>query len=214
MSSLLVVVGWYVVGFLVAHRLVAAGHSPVVWWTCAALLGACIVIPAAFAVAWRRRMPVGLDVVHRGRRTTTDLHVMAVAPVDQLCGTLDALPLTVGARADAVSVVATVGHEAYARGIATGERRRATKAIAAEVRPHSSTDDRIVTTQGARPLETVFSTIGVPDLLVQASRSRSQTRRALERDLRLCAAHDVPLLIASPARTRAEAPTPKASLTS
>lgn len=214
MSELLVVIGWYATGFVVAHGLVGRGHSPVIWWVGAAVLGALVFAPAVCALIWRSRTSGGLDLVHRGSSTkdwVRGLHVVAVAPVDHLGSVIDEIPTPIGQQAHRVTVVGTVGHEAFCSGIETGERRRAAQSIGALVRPCSTTDDRIVTTEGVQSLAAVFSQVGVPDLVVTRARpGRTPCRRALEMSLELSAAHGLPVLIA-PVR-RSLIPTPKREL--
>ncbi|WP_436794850.1 hypothetical protein [Actinospongicola halichondriae] len=209
MSSIFVVIGWYVTGFLVARALIDHGHSPMMWWVAAALLGAMVTLPAVIATIWAHRVPVALDLVERSPSPSSVMHVVAVAPIDRLEGAVDAIPTPVGRRTDLVTVVGTVGYEAFSHAVETGERAHAAASMRSLIRPCSITDNRIVTTEGPRQLAAVFDEVGVPDIVVLGTRpGRIPTRRAFERSLELSAAHDVPVLITpwnrspTPAATR------------
>lgn len=214
MSSILVVIGWYASGFVIARGLVAHGHSASMWWVAAALLGAMVVIPALFATIWRHRSPVHLDLVHRSPFPFGHMHVVVVAPITQLGAVIDAIPTPIGQHTDLVTVVGTVGHEAFSTGIDTGERERAAASMRTLVRPCSTTDNRIVTTSGSRQVAAVFDEVGVPDLVVTGTRpGRTPTRRALEQSLELSAAHDVPVLLTPADRAPNPSMTSELSLT-
>lgn len=214
MSSILVVIGWYAAGFVIARGLIDHGHSPMMWWVGAALLGAMVAVPAVLAALWRHRAPIELDLVHCSPFPSSGMHVVAVAPIDRLNAAIDAIPAPVGQRTDLVTVVGTVGYEAFSAGIDTGEREHAAASMRTLVRPCSTTDNRIVTTNGSRPLAAVFDEVGVPDFVVTGTRpGRLPTRRAFEQSLELSAAHDVPVLIAPAKRTTDPATTRELSLT-
>lgn len=208
MSSILVVIGWYATGFVIVRGLIDHGHSPTMWWVAAALLGAMVAVPAVLATIWRHRAPVELDLVHRSPFPSSGMHVLAVAPIDRLNAAIEAIPASVGQRTELVTVVGTVGYEAFSAGIGTGEREHAAASMRSLIRPCSTADNRIVTTDGPRQLTAVFEEVGVPDIVVNRPRpGRGSTRRALEKILELSAAHDVPVLIAP----RESAPTPSST---
>lgn len=196
MSSIIAVVGWYLSGFLIARHLVDHGHSPMMWWGIAALLGAATAVPALFAVLWRRAGSPQVEVIAQAPIDDGALHVLAVAPVDRLAASLEAIPPSVGGRADAVTLVGTVGFEAFSSGVDTGERARAAEIIGRRLRPCSTTDNRVITTVGVGRLEAVVAQVGVPDLVVSSPRpGKATTRLALRRCLELSAEHDIPVLM-------------------
>lgn len=175
MSAIFTIVGWYAAGFLLADRLVVRGHSPVVWWTAAALLGAFVVLPAALAVAWSRRRAETTHVVVAGR-PHEGLHLAAIGPVGHLDGALAAVPGPLAENVGRVSLVATVGHEAVNPVFETGERSAALRGLR-RVRPLASDDDRLVTSGGIGSASGSFDIVGVPDLVVASVDGRTSTMR-------------------------------------
>lgn len=175
MSAIFTIVGWYAAGFLLADRLVARGHSPVVWWTGAALLGAFVAVPAVLAVTRRRRTTAPADVVRIGS-PVDGLHLAAVGSVDHLVTGLAAVPGSLAARIGRVSLVATVGHEAFTPAFETGERSAAKRALR-RVRPMAPDDDRLVTPGGIDSATGAFDVVGVPDLVVASVDGRSSAIR-------------------------------------
>ncbi len=195
MGSVTAVIAWYGSGFLVARRLIGRGHSAVVWWSLAALLGGLTVVPAVFSAAWRRRSGPGLDVVGRPVGAISGLHVMVVGAPERLLATLDAVPPAVARHTGPVTIVGIVGHEAFSGGLDTGERPVAADTVRS-VRPCSRSDNRVVTTQGVDGLEAVVAGVGVPDLLVSSSPSGgAPLRRSLRDSLEASARHDLPVLL-------------------
>ena len=197
MVSATVVIAWYASGFVVAWWLVDRGHSPVPWWSLAALLGGMTVLPAAAIRATHRRAVPRLDVVSRPGGDVDGLRLLVVGTTDRLSDALDAVPPVVAGRTGSATVVGLVGHEAFCTGVDTGERVVAAAEVCAAVRPYSRTDTRIVTTEGADRLDRVMEQAGTPDLVVvDAPRRTGALRRLLLRHLEISARHDVPILFA------------------
>lgn len=197
MVSVAVVIAWYLSGFLIASWMVDRGHSPVVWWSIAALLGGMTAAPAAVARATHRRSRPRLDVVSVPDAHGNGVRLMIVGPADRLDGVLDAVPPAVAGRTGAVTVVGLVGHEAFCAGVDTGERAVAADVVRDAVRPHARTDARIVTTEGFGRVDSVIAQAGLPDLLVADARRRAGAlRRSLRTYLEVSARHDVPILFA------------------
>ncbi len=197
MVSATAVIAWYTSGFVVAWWLVDRGHSPVVWWSLAALLGGMIVLPAAVARTSQRRSTPRLDVASRPEGPVDGLQLLVVGPTDRLSGALDAVPPVVAGRTGSVTVVGLVGHEAFCTGVDTGERVVAAAEVRAAVRPYSTADTRIVTTEGADRLDAVIEQAGTPDLVVaDVPQHVRALRRSLRRHLEVSALHDVPVLFA------------------
>lgn len=194
MGSVTAVIAWYGSGFLLARRLVGRGHSFVVWWSLAALLGGLTAVPAVFAVAWRRCSGPGIDVVERPVGEVPGLHVMVLGAPGRLPDTLDAVPPAVARHTGPVTIVGIVGHEAFSGGLDTGERPVAADTVRA-VRPCSRSDNRVVTTQGVDGLDAVIAGVGVPDLLVPSTAVGAALRRSLRDSLEASARHDVPVLL-------------------
>lgn len=204
MSAFVAIVGWYAAGFLLADRLVLRGHSPVVWWTVAALLGALVVAPALIVVLWRRHADVRVDVVAMGtpasatpalRTSGHGLHLAAIDRPESLANTVGSVPSPVAQRLGRVSLVATVAREAFSPAFETGERATG-KAAVRRTRPLAEGDDRLVTSAGADETVRVFELVGVPDLVLvgvgrRPSAARRQVARSIETSLR-CA---VPVLL-------------------
>ncbi len=197
MVSATVVIAWYASGFVVAWWLVDRGHSPVVWWSLAALLGGMALLPAAVTRASHRRSAPRLDVVSRPEGLVDGLQLLVVGCTDRLSSALDAVPPAVAGRTGSVTVVGLVGHEAFCTGVDTGERVVAAAEVGAAVRPYSRTDTRIVTTEGADRLDRVIELAGTPDLFVADAPQRVRAlRRSLRQHLELSARHDLPVLFA------------------
>lgn len=197
MAAVVVVIAWYASGFLVAWWLVDRGHSPVVWWSVAALLGGLTVLPAVVARASIGRAEAVLDVVARPDRPTDGLRLAVIGPTDRLRGALDTVPPPVAGRTGSVTLVGLVGHEAFASGVDTGERAAAATDLCEVVRPHARTDTRVVTTVGGDRLDAVIEAAGTPDLLVAATGRRTGAlRRSFRQHLEISARLDVPLLFA------------------
>lgn len=200
MGSITAVIAWYGSGFLLARRLVGRGHSSVVWWSLAALLGGLTAVPAVFSVAWRRCSEPGIDVVERTGRGVSGLHVMVVGAPDRLPATLDSVPSAVARHTGPVTIVGIVGHEAFSGGLDTGERPAAAATVRS-IRPCSRSDNRVVTTQGVDCLDAVIAGVGAPDLLAASCPSGGAAlRRSLRDSLEASARHDLPVLLVPPRR--------------
>lgn len=204
MVSVAVVIAWYASGFLLASWLVDRGHSPVVWWSIASLLGGLTLLPAVVARVSSRRTAPRLDVVARPERPVDGVRLMVVGSTDRLRGALDAVPSVVAGRTGSVTVVGLVGHEAFSTGIDTGERAVAADQVRDAVRPYSRADTRIVTTDGSDRIDAVVGQAGEPDLLVTATRRRTGAlRRSVRQFLETSARYDVPVLFVSQGGPRA-----------
>ena len=201
MSAIMTIVVWYAAGFFLADRLVLRGHSPIVWWTVAALFGALAVVPALVAVFWRWRTDARLDVIAIGS-SDEGLHLAAMGRPESLAVAVGSFPSSLATRLGRVSLVVTVGHQAFNPVFETGERSAGASAVRG-VRPLAEDDDRLVTCAGVDETVRAFEHVGVPDLVVAAVDERShaarrQVARCIETSLR-CA---VPVLLAPVANAR------------
>lgn len=207
MSAIFTIVGWYAVGFVLADRLVVRGHSPVVWWTGAALLGALVAVPAAYAVFRRRRPTTPADVVRIGV-PADGLHLAAIGSVDHLDASLAAVPGPLATRVGRVSLVATVGHEAFSPAFETGERSAAKRALR-QVRPMAPDDDRLVLPGAIDAAAGAFDVVGVPDLVVTSVEGRRSTiRRRVAQGIDAARRGAVPIMFVPASTDRDRRPAP------
>lgn len=164
MSAVLVIIGWYAIGFVVAARLVSQGHSAPLWWPAAALLGAAVVLPAALVVGRRRRTPTSAHVVGTARAEDDGLHVLELTSRTQDDTALDRLPLAISARAGRTSIVGVVGHEAFSDVVDTGERAHMVDRVTWQ-RPFAGTADRLVAADSPAGVDAAVDVVGVPDVI-------------------------------------------------
>lgn len=220
MEAFVVVILWYLAGFAFAHALVRRGHSPVLLYPSAALLGAAVLLPAAVAVIARRSMDVDAEMIDLADGSTTSdatasgdgVHVVLLPPADTRSSGFDRLPEALRQRIARTSIVATTSHESRIAGLGTGERARATELLR-ECGPFWPLPDRVLAVRSRAGIDVALDGLGEPDVVAMptGSTTRSQSRSIAEA-FELSAHHGIPVGVLPPTPDQ-PLPTPHVDLT-
>lgn len=117
MSSVALIVIWYLLGFGAAAFMIDRGSSPTPWWVAAALLGGVTVFLAVGVSALRHRAATPTIDAARG----TGTHALAIVGTSDSAA--EVIRVTRGLPAvDRSTVLCAVGVEAWQQWIDTGER--------------------------------------------------------------------------------------------